>query len=50
MASDTETELEGLFENCQKATSMRTAPSRDEPPTSTHAGDNGQYSGKNHSQ
>ena len=50
MASDTETELEGLFENCQESTSMRTAPGKDDPPTTTHAGDNGQYSGIQHSQ
>ena len=36
MASVTEEELGGLFENCQKATAMRTAPEEmihQQPPT-----------------
>ena len=53
MASATEAELGCLFENCQKATSMRTALAdmgHPQPPTTTHTGGNRQHIGKKNSQ
>ena len=49
MASETEAELGGLFENLPKGTINTDRPIRNGPPVTTNYVDNRQHSGKYHS-